>query len=575
MLYKKKTQVKTRVARLLVVWLGAVFCLGTLVIGQDDMPNDNTVVLEGGQEIPAAAGESDGQSIQSLTFKKDTKITDALRFLAMKYQRNIIPSNRVDGILTITNLYDVTFEEALQAVIGSNRYIIKDNFIMVYTPEEYEQIMNDHLRREYRFFTLYYLTADEGKKMVDALLSSEGKVATSSQAAVGLSSGSSISDEAGGDNLAFQDTIVVYDYPENIARIDELLTRLDVRPLQVLVEATILSATLTEELDMGIDMNLAAGATVSKSTLQNWAVGGTDGTPIDIGGFATGTTGLKIGVTTGDIQVFITALEEITDVTVLANPKILAINKQLGQVYIGTKIGYREGDVVTDGGATQQGAVKFLDTGTKLAFRPYIGNDGFIRMDIHPKDSTGNLNVQGVPDETSAELRTNIIVKDGETIVIGGMFRDEITNTRSQVPLLGSLPIVGEAFKGVNDNVVRKEVIVLLTPHIITDPFELDGDDRMDDIGLYRLGTRDRLSWFGTTRLADDSYARAVDAYTVGDLDTAMEELSRSLHLRPNFLEAMRLRERICRAQSSDNMTMEYIMIRALEKEDAQNWMRY
>ncbi|MBE0534999.1 MAG: hypothetical protein IH624_04955, partial [Phycisphaerae bacterium] len=307
--------------------------------------------------------------MQSLSFKEGTTIRLALKMLALKYSRNIVPTPRVEGQITVTELFNVTFDEALQALIGSNKFEVQGNFIMVYTPEEYEQIKADKRRMEDRYFALYYITADETQKLVVPLLSPDGSTAISSPAHTGVPAGESISsDSAGGDNLAFQDTIVIRDYPENLARAAELIKKLDVRPKQVLVEATILSATLNEQMQFGVDWSLAAG--VSLTGINQIGQGEiTAGTPIQIGGFArNGAGGLRIGVTAGDVAMLITALETITDTTILANPKILAVNKQLGQVYIGTKLGYREGDVVTDGGATQQGSVKFLDTGTKLAF---------------------------------------------------------------------------------------------------------------------------------------------------------------------------------------------------------------
>ena len=243
------------------------------------------------------------------------------------------------------------------------------------------------------------------------------------------------------------------------------------------------------------------------------------GTPIETSGFAkAGGNGLRVGITTGDFAMFISALEQVTDVTIMANPKILAVNKQLGQVYIGTKLGYREGDVETAGGGTQQGAVKFLDTGTKLAFRPYIGNDGFIRMDIHPKDSSGNLNAQGVPNETAAELSTNVIVKDGHTVVIGGLFRDVVNSTKKQVPLLGNIPILGDLMKSNSDTTIRQEVIVLLTPHIIQSPEQLNSDARVQDVKRRWAGARDRLHWLHVGRIADDSYAKAAGLFSSGDI---------------------------------------------------------
>ena len=187
-----------------------------------------------------------------------------------------------------------------------------------------------------------------------------------------------------------------------------------------------------------------------------------------------------MGFSSNEVQGIITALEEITDTTLLANPKILAVNKQLGQVYIGTKIGYVSQTTQNQTSTTQQ--VEFLDTGTKLSFRPYISDDGYIRMDIHPKDSSGTLKANSIPDESSTELATNIMVKDGQTIVIGGLFRDLTVTSRSQVPLLGDLPYIGVAFRGTHDTVTRQEVIVLLTPHIIDDPEEINSDAREDDV---------------------------------------------------------------------------------------------
>ncbi|MCK4960342.1 MAG: type II secretion system protein GspD [Planctomycetes bacterium] len=577
------------------VWLVALVCLATLVVAQEEPLDSPVMVLE---EADYAAEETtyveeivydvedsavnfeedidieplDADTIQTLTLKKDMSISDALRFLALKYQKNIVPTEKVAGNITVTDLYDVTFEEALQALIGTNQYDIQGNFIMVYTAEEYEQIKSNKRRMEYKIFSLNYLTADEALKLVTPLLSADGMVATSSPAETGVPAGESISsDSAGGDNLAFQDTLVVKDYPETIVEAEELIKQLDVRPRQVLIEATILSATLTEDMEFGVDLNLAGGADITPAQ----AVAGTVGSMIEVGGFANSTSdGLKIGIRSGDASIFINALEEITDTTIMANPKILAVNKQLGQVYIGTKLGYREADIITDGGATQEGSVKFLDTGTKLSFRPYIGDDGYIRMQIHPKDSTGSLNAQGVPDEISTELATNIIVKDGQTVVIGGLFRDKVEATKKQVPVLGSIPIIGELFKGYDDQNRREEVIVLLTPHIIDEPEELNGDDRVNDLARKRLGARDGLLWAGVGKRAEDSYSKAVSLYADGDSQGALCELQWTLNLRPNYLEAMRLRDRII-GEAGDTGTLERIMIDAIEQEEADKWFRY
>ncbi|MHC4105180.1 MAG: type II secretion system protein GspD, partial [Planctomycetota bacterium] len=382
-------------------------------------------------------------------------------------------------------------------------------------------------------------------------------------------------------------------YPENIAEAEKMLKELDIRPKQVLVEATILSATLTEGLELGIDLNFAAGVSltgtesiaevggVNAAALQSTittpigqVAAGTAGTPLETSGFAAvGGSGLRVGVSSGDFAAFITALETVTDTTILANPKILAVNKQLGMVYIGNKIGYTSQTTQTQTSTTQQ--VEFLETGTRLAFRPYIGNDGYIRMDIQPKDSSGTLKANNIPDEFSTELATNIMVKDGETIVIGGLFRDVVVTSRSQIPLLGDLPLIGAFFRKTTDSVQRQEVIVLLTPHIIDEAKETNSDARADDIERKKLGAKNELQWAGKARLAEDRYVMAARSYLEGDTEAALNALNYVLELRPSYLEAIRLKERIIAEIRPDELdSMERILLGDIEREDSDKWRR-
>ena len=292
-------------------------------------------------------------------------------------------------------------------------------------------------------------------------------------------------------------------------------------------------------------------------------------------GFASvGGSGLRLGITSGDVAAFITALETITDTTVLANPKILAVNKQLGQVYIGQKIGYTSSTTQTQTSTTQQ--VEFLDTGTKLSFRPYIGDDGYIRMDIHPKDSSGTLKTNEIPDEFSTELATNIMVRDGETVVIGGLFRDVVVTSRSQIPLLGDLPLVGAVFRGTTDTVTRQEVIVLLTPHIIDDPNETDGTAREDDVQRKRFGAEDELQKIDRGKLAEVHYAKALREYDAGQTEEALKEVKSALRLRPSYLEAIRLKERII-AEKDGRQALDQLerkMSESMDHCEAPSWLR-
>ena len=559
---------------------------------------DESALGESEADVVVSEEISVSSAIQSITFKKDMRIRDALRFLAAKYQKNIVPSAKVDGLTPVTSLYDVTFEEALGAILGHTmKYDQEDNFIRVYTAEEYRKIKEDKDRMTYKVFTLYYLSAAEAMQLVVPVLSSVGQVKSSSATTTGISTGrEGVTGQAGGDSMALNDAMVVYDFPERIEQIAQMLKALDIRPKQVLIEATILSATLTEGMEFGVDWNLLKGVildgtaatadllvsdeisrgTTATTPIEQIATG-LDGATMESSGFANiASNGLRLGITSGNLVGFITALETVTDITVLANPKILALNKQAGTVFIGQKIGYRDRTTISDTGQATIGEVKFLDTGTKLSFRPYIANDGYIRMDIYPKDSSGALDSDGIPHETTAELVTNIMVKDGETIVIGGLFRDAVTSTRSQIPLLGDLPLIGAAFRGTTDASTRQEVIVMLTPHIIHESEDTDADARTADIEHKRYGARMGLQWINRARLAEDRYTKAVSYYTDGNSVEALCELDDALELRPGYLEAMRLKERVIREMSPDEVgQIERIMLGVIEQEEAPKWRRW
>ena len=565
MYWEKNSKSRIKIRKDLFVWGFVLVVMAAVAVGGVVSANEGVEVVA----AAVSAGEGPVEPIQSISFKDGMTIRDALRFLGTKYHKNIVPSAKVDGQVTVGTLYDVSFDGALGAILGKRfKYEEKEGVIWVYTAEEFKSIMEDLERMESRVFTLHYISAAEAQTLITPVLSGKGTIQASSPAEIVVPTGESISTgSGGGDTMALNDTIVLRDYPENIDEAEKLLAELDIRPRQVLIEATILSATLTEDTEFGIDWNTMDGMAVTKTAA--------DGIMTDaLAGALTPITGLTVGITQDHVKVFIRALETVTDTTILANPKILAINKQLGQVYIGTKVGYQSQTTQTDGGSVTQ-KVEFLETGTKLVFRPYIGNDGYIRMDIHPKDSSFTLKTNNIPDESSAELATNIIVKDGQTIVIGGLFRDVVVTTRNQVPLLGDIPFLGALFRSTDDSSRREEVIVLLTPHIIEEPEETNSDARIDDVQRKRFGARDELQWIGRARLAEDRYATAARCYIEGDTETAMHELDIALELRPTYLEAIRLKEKIVQETDPDaSKNIDRIMLEEFEQKDSERFLR-
>ncbi len=304
-----------------------------------------------------------------------------------------------------------------------------------------------------------------------------------------------------------------------------------------------MSATLTEGMQFGIDWQTL---TTVANDLTDITRGASDylksgGTSAKVGSSSL-TGGMTIGFTHDDVAGFIRAVEDITDVTILANPKILTVNKQLGQVYIGKKVAYQSQTTQTDTSTIEQ--VKFIDTGTKLSIRPFVCNDGYIRLDIHPKDSSATFR-GSMTDETSAEIITNIIVKDGQTIVIGGLFRNKITTAKTQVPFLGDLPLLGVLFRGTADEVQREEVIVLLTPHIITEVGQVDEWADPQDVRRKVSGSKKELQWINKMRRVNDYYENTAEYYIDGDYEAAMKEVDLALGLYPAHLESIRLKEKI------------------------------
>ncbi len=482
-------------------------------------------------------GALDEGRVESLiSFSKDTSIRDALTLLSERFNINIVPSVSVTGMIGFTKLRDVTFEQAMEDVLGGGFvYEQVGPTIRVYSEAEYNTMRLDVRRMVHKVFTLYYISGTEAQRMIEPILSSGGVIQSSSPAEIeGATVESAIAAVSGGDTMAGNDCLIVRDYPENLVDVAELLLTLDIRPRQVLVEATIMSANLTEDTEFGINWNSFYGVTISQTQPGFMTTG-----------LASAGKGLSVGVSADNIKGFIQALEGITDTTLLANPKILALNKQLGQVYIGTKLGYRDSTGVGLSGEVVEGEVKFLETGTKLSFRPYIGNDGYIRMDIFPKDSSGELNDEGVPDETSTELATNIIVKDGQTVVIGGLFRDKVTQTRSQVPVLGNLPFVGALFRSHKDETVRQEMVILLTPHIVDAPDQIDDPDAIEEVARKHQAAKDAMQPISRIKQAERLYEAACREYIQGDLDKALSQVTWALRLRPVFAEALRLKENI------------------------------
>ena len=489
----------------------------------------------------------------------DMPLSSALRMLSVQSRRNIVASPGVKGTVT-ANFFNVTLEEALRAILISNDadYLERNGFIYVYTNEELTEIAAQQAPLDVRVFTLNYIKAADAATAIEPLLSPQGTITRSPDSQAGLEGGGK---SAGGDDLAGNEFLVVYDYPAHLERLRRVLAQLDVRPQQVLIEATILRARLTDDNALGVDFTLVSGVDLellnSRSIgVQNIVLGELPQDRFErfnssivtdfIDNLPDG--GMKVGIIKDHVAFFIQALEEITDTSVLANPKVLTLNKQVGNVIVGRRDGYIT-TTVTETQAVQK--VEFLETGTQLTFRPFIGTDGYVRVELHPEDSVGGLTPAQLPFEQTTEVTTNVIVRDGHTILIGGLFREVSAENRSQVPLLGDIPGVGNLFRSRSDELDREEVIILLTVHIVKDD-QAYADQSMEQyhkLERARVGLRKGMMWHGRERLAQSFYRKALEYHELGDLDRARWHVQMALHNYPRFLQAIKLKDEIEQAR--------------------------
>lgn len=497
---------------------------------------------------------------------RDESLATVLQMLGMQAERNIVVSANIDATVT-ADLYGATFYEALDAILHVNGYgyVERGEFIYVYTLDDIQKINQAERRPVAKVIQLDYLNATDAAQFVTPLLTPDiGQIKANGDAG-NFQLGDT---PTGGEKFALASTLVVYDYPENIEEIEALIEQLDTRPAQVLVEATILQTQLNEANAFGVDFSLVGdldlgdfvnlgGPLAPVSGLRNPPAGANNqvlnsgSAVVSTPGNTNGPGTLKIGFLGNNISLFIRLLDEVGDTTILSNPKVLALNRQPARVLVGARIGYLS-TTTNDTSSTQ--TVEFLDTGTQLAFRPFISNDGMIRMELKPSVSEAVLrdviDSQGttttIPDELTQEVTTNVLVRDGSTIVLGGLFKETMQLTRRQVPVLGDIPLIGVPFRGHDDSINRTEVIFLITPTIVSDAVLANaGEKGMQAAEDAMIAAREGLLPWSRERQTAKLNVEAAELARSGDREKALWKLRRSLELNPNQPDAVRLREQL------------------------------
>lgn len=415
----------------------------------------------------------------------DIDIRKALEMISRQANASIVVSPGVTGKVTV-DFQNMPLNKALDAITRINNAEVqkRDGILYISTVTEARKIEARNL--PVRIYHLQYVRAADMLIMVKPLLSTEGgaKTGVSPESKVGLTSttpsvaqtgsiGSTSDIKAGGNDNAGGEFLIITDYEEVLKRVDAAITEMDVQPIQVMIEAVIVQVKLSKNMELGasfgiVDSSGKALGVIGDGALINASTGFSPATVVTsagkvVGGFAGDTYGLKYGFIGSNVTGYIQALEGAGETKVLAAPRLWVLNKQSAQVHLGKMLGYATTTVTTTGN-TQD--VKYMSVGTQLRIRPFVSDDGMIRMEVHPERSSGAVDSNGIPQTAVSQVTSNVLVRDGQTMVIGGLIDNDTEQSWTGLPFLSRIPWLGYLFRHTTDTTDKVELVVIITPRI-------------------------------------------------------------------------------------------------------------
>ena len=244
--------------------------------------------------------------------------------------------------------------------------------------------------------------------------------------------------------------------------IEATLKRLDLTPLQVLIEVTIAEVTLNDTLKYGLQWFFQkVDNTAVFSTLADGAV-------------SSAFPGFSYVFTPNDARIVLNALTEITDVQVISSPQLMVLDNQSARLQVGDQvpIATQSAVSVSDSNAPVVNSIEFRDTGVILAVTPRVNAGGLVTLEVRQEVSdvvattTSQLNS---PTIQQRSIESTVAVQSGDTIALGGLIQDRNQEAQSGVPLLSEIPILGNLFKTTSEAQRRTELLVLITPRVVRD----------------------------------------------------------------------------------------------------------
>ncbi|OTG63748.1 hypothetical protein B9T29_03300 [Acinetobacter sp. ANC 3903] len=447
---------------------------------------------------PKAANAYTGKKI-SLDFQ-DIEVRRVLQLLADFTGINMVTADSVQGNITL-RLKDVPWDQALDIILKTKNLDKRRNGNVIWIAPVSELIKAEEeeakaiaqsvklapIQTEY--LKLSYAKVTDIEKLITETKQSNNSGGGSSGGRSNDNSGETLLSPRGSISVdARTNTLIINDTSQNIDKVRKMVDLLDVAVKQVMVEARIVRATTDFTKEMGVKWGiLSQGITQnndllvggSDTTLWNLKTPSDDGKytiqrpqnlNVDLGVTSTGASRIAFGlISLSDfmLDLELSALQADGYGEVISTPKVLTADKQAAKVASGTQIPYQSSQ---GGGANAVSTTSFVDATLSLDVTPSITPDGKIQMLLQIKnDSVGNPTPTGQYTINKNEINTNVLVENGETVVLGGIFEQQTANTQTKVPFLGDLPYVGRLFRKDVKKDNKSELLIFVTPRIVDD----------------------------------------------------------------------------------------------------------
>lgn len=389
----------------------------------------------------------------------DVPLAQALKLFSDESGVGIVMDKDVYGTITV-QLKNATFAEALDRMLqaGDATYIQDGRVIRIIPSGDPPDIVKLSGNRYAKTFVINYGKASSLQSTLISLVPPDTKILVPEET----------------------NKLIVEGRLGTITRVGTLLKSLDRPPRQVLVEANIIQVNHSNASKLATNLQYTNPSNANEVTRT-----------VDFAGDPTATTaqGFYYSVTSSDMQAVVQALQTKTGYNLLSSPKVLALDGEEAEIITGSRLGYKVTTVTTTG---LMESIEFLDVGTKLTLTPSIKDDDHILLEIHPEISSGSI-VDELPQKDSTETTTKLLVRDGQTIIIGGLIKDLVQDTVTGVPLLADIPFLGVLFRKTETTVTKNEFIILIRPRIVDAAFLAEMGTPASELNRRRVETKPSL----------------------------------------------------------------------------------